>query len=41
MSRKDIEELSDADIVELYKEIKDFIVFLEIEIIGDNNAKWI
>ena len=41
MSRKDIEELNDADIVELYKEIKDFIVFLEKEIIGDNNAKWI
>ena len=39
MSRKDIEELSDADIVELDKEIKDFIVFLEKEIIGDNNAK--
>ena len=41
MSKKDIEELSDADIVELYKEIKDFIVFLEKEIIGDNNDKWI
>ena len=41
MSRKDIEELSDADIVELYKEIKDFIVFLEKEMVGDDDVKWI
>lgn len=39
MTKKDIEELNDNDIVELYNKIKDFIIFLEKEKIGDKNAK--
>lgn len=39
MTRKEIEELTDEDIVELYKAIDNFINFLDKELVGDNNAK--
>lgn len=39
MTRKEIEELTDEDIVELYKAIDNFINFLEKELVGDDNAK--
>lgn len=39
MTRKNIEELNDIDIVELYKIINDFINFLNKEMIGDKNDK--
>ena len=41
MTRKEIEELVDNDIVELSKVIDNFISFLEKELAGDDNAKWI
>ena len=41
MTRKEIEELVDDDIVELSKVIDNFIRFLEKELVGDDNAKWI
>ena len=41
MTRKNIEELNDIDIVELYKIINDFINFLNKEMIGDKNDKWL
>ena len=41
MTKKEIEELTDEEIVELYKVIDDFIIVLEKELVGDNNAKWI
>ena len=39
MTRKEIEELVDDDIVELSKVIDNFISFLEKELAGDANAK--
>ncbi len=39
MTKKEIEELTDEEIVELYKVIDDFIIVLEKELVGDNNAK--
>ena len=39
MTRKEIEELNDEEIIDVYKTIKDFINFLEKEITGDENAK--
>ena len=39
MTRKEVEELKDDEIVELNKEINDFIKFLEKELLSDNNAK--
>ena len=39
MTMKEIEELTDEDIVELSKVIDNFICFLEIELVGDDNAK--
>ena len=39
MTRKEIEELVDDDIVELSKVIDNFISFLEKELAGDGNAK--
>lgn len=39
MTRKEIEELTDDDIVELSKVIDNFISFLEKELVGDNNVK--
>ena len=39
MTRKEIEELVDDDIVELSKVIDNFISFLEKELGGDDNAK--
>lgn len=39
MTRKEIEELVDDDIVELSKVIDNFINFLEKELVGDDNAK--
>jgi hypothetical protein len=39
MTRKEIEELVDDDIVELYKAIDNFINFLDKELVGDDNAK--
>ena len=41
MTKKEIEELTDEEIVELYKVIGDFIIVLEKELVGDNSAKWI
>ena len=39
MTRKEIEELVDDDIVELSKVIDNFISFFEKELVGDDNAK--
>lgn len=39
MTRKEIEELVDDDIVELSKVIDNFINFLEKELVGDDSAK--
>ena len=39
MTRKEIEELVDDDIVELSKVIDNFISFPEKELVGDDNAK--
>lgn len=39
MTRKEIEELTDEEIVELYKVIDNFINFLKKELEGDKNAK--
>ncbi len=39
MTRKEIEELTDEEIVELSKVIDNFINFLEKELVGDKNAR--
>ena len=39
MTKKEIEELTDEEIVALYKVIDDFIIVLEKELVGDNSAK--
>lgn len=38
MVRKDVEDLSDEELLEIYKLINDFIKYLEDEM-GDNNDK--
>lgn len=38
MKRKDIEEFSDDDIIELYKLLEEFTLFLEKEV-GDKDVK--
>lgn len=39
MVRKDIEELDDKELLELYKLINDFIAYLDKEIEGESNVK--
>ena len=38
-NKNSLEELTDEDIVELYKAIDNFINFLDKELVGDDNAK--
>lgn len=41
MTRKEIEELTDEEIIELYKTIDNFLKYLEKEAEGDANVKWV
>lgn len=41
MVRKNIEEINDKELLELYKLINDFIAYLDKEKEGETNAKWI
>mgnify|MGYP004534935933 FL=1 len=41
MTRKEIEELTDEEIIDLYKTLDNTIKELEKEVEGDNNDNWI
>lgn len=41
MTRKEIEELTDEEIIDLYKTLDNIIKELEKEVEGDNNDNWI
>lgn len=41
MTRKEIEELTDEEIIDLYKTLDNIIKELEKEVEGDDNDNWI
>ena len=41
MTRKEIEELTDEEIIDLYKTLDNIIKELEKEVEGNNNDNWI